>query len=245
MLELGLQTRDHQKRFWDWHWQHWQEEKVLSDWALQRGELILALLRSLPVVRPRIVDLGCGMGWFTDKYAELGPATGIDLSTEAIALARARYPHVTFIAGSVYESALPTAHFDVAVSQEVLPRVEDQPRYLKRAADVLRPGGYLVLTAANKFVMDRLGTEQFAPRPPGLIERFPDRRELERLLHPRFHVVRITTHIPLGNGGILRLVNSSKLNRAVGQVIPRRHLDRLKEWAGLGYTLMVLARKRA
>ncbi len=242
--ELGLSI-DHQKSFWDWHWQHWQEEKVLSDWAVRRGEILLALLRSLPVVRPRILDFGCGMGWFTEKYAELGPTTGIDLSTEAIALAQARCPHVTFIAGSAYEVALPPANFDIVVSQEVFPRVQDQPRYLERAAELLRPGGYLVLTAANKFVMDRLGRSLgFAPRPQELIEQWVDRRGLRRMLRPWFDVIQMTTLMPIGNAGILRLVNSGKLNRLLGVVIPRRYLERLKEWAGLGYTVLAVAQKR-
>jgi len=61
------------------------------------------------------------MGLVTERFAQLGPTTGIDLSTEAVATARARCPHITFIAGNVYDSPLPAAHFDVVVSQEVLP----------------------------------------------------------------------------------------------------------------------------
>lgn len=245
VLEPGLRTIDNQKRFWDWHWQHWREHNVLSDWAVRRGDVIVALLRSLPLVRPRILDLGCGMGWCTEKFAELGPTTGIDLSTEAIAVARARCSRATFIAGSAYDTTLPAAHFDVVVSQEVLPRVEDQPRYLERAADVLRPGGYLVLTAANKFVMDRLGDSGFAALPSELIEQYRDRRGLKHLLRPRFDILRMTTLMPLGNGGILRLVNSSTVNRVLGVVIAPRYLERFKEWAGFGYTILALARRRS
>jgi len=131
------------------------------------------------------------------------------------------------------------------VSQEVLARVADQPRYLERAADVLRPGGYLVLTTLNKFVVDRLGDAGSAPLPSELIEHFVDGRGLKGLLRPRFDVVRMTTHVPLGNAGILRLVNSSKLNRALGSVVSPRYLERLKEWAGFGYTLVAVARKRS
>jgi|SRR6266850_3659453 len=243
-LEPGRRTLDNQKRYWDWHWQHWRENHVLTDWAVGRGDLILALLRSLGLTRPRILDLGCGMGWFTERFAELGPTTGLDLSTEAVAIARARCPHITFIAGNVYDSVLPAASFDVVVSQEVLARVDDQPRYLQRAAHVLRPGGYLVLTTNNRFVMDRLGNAQYAFPPPELIDHFVDRRELKGLLRPQFDVKRLTTHLPIGDAGILRLVNSYKLNRLLGLVIPPRHLQRIKEWAGLGYTLVALAQKR-
>jgi hypothetical protein len=39
-------------------------------------------------------------------------------------------------------------------------------------------------------------------------------------------------------------VNSARLNRALATVIPEPKLRALKERAGLGYTLIVLARKR-
>jgi len=243
-LDPGRRTLDNQKRFWDWHWQYWRENNVLTDWAIGRGEVILAILRSLPLMRPRILDLGCGMGWFTERFAEFGPTTGIDLSTDAVAIARARCPHITFIAGDVYDTPLPTAHFDVVVSQEVLCRVSDQPRYLQRAAEVLRPGGYLVLTTTNRFVMDRLGSSGFAAPSADLIEKFVDRSELKDLLRAQFDVVRVTTHLPIGDAGILRIVNSYRLNRLLGLVIPPRLLQRIKEWAGLGYTLVALAQKR-
>jgi hypothetical protein len=93
--------------------------------------------------------------------------------------------------------------------------------------------------------MDRLGRSLgFAPRPPELIEQWVDRRGLRRMLQPWFDVIRLTTLMPIGNAGILRFVNSDKLNRLVGTVIPRRYLERLKEWAGLGYTVLALAQKR-
>jgi hypothetical protein len=40
-------------------------------------------------------------------------------------------------------------------------------------------------------------------------------------------------------------VNSPRLNAAIGSVIPQGYRDSLKEWAGLGYQLIVLAQKRS
>jgi hypothetical protein len=47
----------------------------------------------------------------------------------------------------------------------------------------------------------------------------------------------------LGTAGILRLINSPKPNQALNLVIPARYLDTLKERAGFGYSLLVLAQE--
>ena len=239
-----LPTIDAQRRFWDWHWQHAEERRVVNGWTLRRGETILRLLESLRLDRPRILDLGCGHGWFSAELARLGEVTGIDLSDEAVARARAQYPGITFIAGDLYDLPLPLGDVDVVVSQEVVAHVHDPEGYVRRAAQALRPGGYLVLATANRFVMERLGDLGWSRQPPEHIAQHLDRRGLRQLLRPYFRVLRLTSIIPLGERGILRVINSHKLNIVLGWLIPRRYLEALKEWAGLGYELIVLAQRR-
>lgn len=236
-------TIDEQRRFWDWHWENWRERGAISDWVLQRGERVLRMVFSLALDHPKILDLGCGNGWFSQELSRFGHVTGIDLSEEAIAKAKASYPHITFLAGNVLANALPAEHFDIVVSQEVLAHVEDQATYLHVAARVLRPGGYLILTTTNKFVLDRLGDSMWDPWPREHIERFLDMKGLKRLLVPHFRVLRATTVRPLGSAGILRLINSSKLNKALSLLIPERYLEILKERAGFGYSLLALAQR--
>jgi 2-polyprenyl-3-methyl-5-hydroxy-6-metoxy-1,4-benzoquinol methylase len=229
------------------HWKYWNsrpchpyEDTHLR--PLRRGDKILGYLRSLPLERPTILDMGCGMGWFASLLAELGPTTGIDLSDDAIAQAKSKFPQVTFLAGNVYEMDLPERHFDVVVSQEVIAHVPDQPGYLERAARVLKPGGYLVVTTPNRFVHFR---NHWAPIPPGHIEQWLSRRALKCLLRPRFRVLRTATVVPIGHGGILRLVNSPKLNWALGLLFSAERVDAFKEWAGFGWTQVVLAQRRS
>ncbi len=241
---LRLPTISAQRRFWDSHWQLWQERKVINAWALRRFAVIRELVVSLPFTRPTILDLGCGPGFYTEQLGQLGEVTGIDLSEHAIAAARARVPHVRFLAGDVYELPLTARHFDIVVSQEVISHVQDQAGYVERAAYALKPGGYLILSTDNKFVMDRLGSLPWPKFPPEHIETFLDRRGLQALLAPTFDIVRMTTVIPVGNGGILRLVNSTKLNLALSRVLSLHRLEAFKERAGLGLSIIALARKR-
>jgi 2-polyprenyl-3-methyl-5-hydroxy-6-metoxy-1,4-benzoquinol methylase len=244
-MERPIPTTDEQRQFWNWHWQHWKERKTSNDWTERRGELMLHLIRSLPLSNPKLLDLGCGRGSYTERLAEIGEATGIDLSSDAIASARERNPTICYIAGDVYQAELPANHFDVVVSQEVIAHVEDQPRYVQRAAAVTKPGGYFIISTGNKFVMNRLGEINWTVQPPQHIARQLSRKDLRRLLKPYFDVRHERTIIPMGHGGILRLVNSPRLNAAIGSVIPQDYRDSLKEWAGLGYQLIVLAQKRS
>jgi 2-polyprenyl-3-methyl-5-hydroxy-6-metoxy-1,4-benzoquinol methylase len=242
MPETEFPTLELQKE----HWKYWNsrpEHPYQDDLLrpLRRGDKILAYLRSLPLERPAILDLGCGMGWFANRLGEIGPTTGIDLSDDAIAEAKSRFPHLTFLAGNVFEMELPKRHFDVVVSQEVIAHVPDQPGYVERAARVLKPGGYLIVTTPNWFVHSRI---RWAPIPPGHIEQWLSRGALKRLLRPHFRVLRTTTIVPIGHGGILRLVNSTKLNRAMERLFSPARIEDAKGWAGLGWTQIALAQKR-
>ena len=234
-----------QRQFWDQHWQRWEERKVLNDWTERRAQEILRSIGSLSLQQPRVLDFGCGHGWFTERLASLGEAHGIDLSPVAIAAAQARRPEITYVAGSVYSAPLPKDYFDIVVSQEVIAHVEDQPQYVARAAELLKPAGYFIVTTGNKFVMDRLGEVGWREYPPEHIERELDRGQLRELLQPHFTVLKAGTIIPQGTRGILRLVNSCKLNSWASKVVPEKKLSDWKERAGFGWQMIFLARKKA
>jgi 2-polyprenyl-3-methyl-5-hydroxy-6-metoxy-1,4-benzoquinol methylase len=244
MSESHSPTLAEQRQFWDWHWEHWQERGTINEWKDRRHDTILNLFRSFSVQQAKILDLGCGPGRYTEKLAQFGQVTGIDLSEDAIAMAQSRFPSITFLAGNLYELPLPAAHFDIVVSQEVIDHVEDRVAFLDRAFYVLKAGGYLILSCANKFVMDRLGDGEFPTQPAAHISQYLDIKGWKRLLHSHFRVLQIMTIIPIGNRGILRLVNSHKLNAVLGFLIPRQYLEALKERAGLGYTIILLAQKK-
>ena len=244
MPSTPLPPIDVQREFWDSHWQRAEERKVLNSWTERRALTILQIIRELRIPRPRILDFGCGHGWFTERLADLGDAQGIDLSPEAIAMAKSRRPDLEYIAGDVYQADLPKAYFDILVSQEVISHVENQPKYIERAAQVLKPSGYVIITTGNKFVMDRLGDVGWLTYPPEHIEHELTRGQMKRLLRPKFRILKLCTIIPHGTRGILRLINSSKLNALLGAFIGPEKLSEIKEKAGFGWQMVVLAQKK-
>ena len=225
---------DAQRQYWD---ERWGQTPLPNAWQTRRGEAILAWLRDLDLKDPHILDYGCGTGWFTAELAKIGTAVGVDLSVGAIATARARYPQPKFVAGNLFD--LPVREkFDIVVSQEVIAHVVDPVEYLDRITHMLKPNGFLILTTANKTVMDRL---IHPPDPPAHIKTWIGFGRLQQLLSPRYRILKHTTIIPRGDRGFLRIANSAKVNAAVGLLFSKQQIERFKERAGWGYTLMILA----
>jgi len=243
----GNPSAEAQQKYWD---DRWGVQKSPNDWQQRRADAIITLLKDLPLDYPRILDLGCATGWMTKMLSELGTAEGVDLSETAIEIAKERFPGIRYTAGDLYEIELTSEPVDVVVCQEVIAHVSDQAVLIRRIADVMKPGGYLVITAANKFVMDRVrdsdglvgvGDED----PEDHIKKWLDMKGLKGLIAADFTVLRSTSVIPMGHRGWLRLINSHKLNHLVSWLIPQKRLDALKERMGLGYSIIVMGQKKS
>src|SRR5262247_502915 len=92
-----------QQQFWNTWNAQWRDPEALNQWCLRRGETISTIVSSLALDKPKILDFGCGTGWLTERLAHFGPTTGVDLADAVIAVARARAPHITFLAGDLFE----------------------------------------------------------------------------------------------------------------------------------------------
>ena len=248
MSTRQLPSLEDERRFWDWHWQHWKERRSINSWKDLRHETVLSFIRSLSLNQPRILDLGCGPGWYTQKLADFGPVVAVDLSEEAIRRAKARFPHIEFLQGNLYEIPLPAASFDLVVSQEVFDHVEDQPRFLARAAEFLKPQGYLILSCANSWLMERLAPGVMAIQPPQHIGIYHNKKDIKRMLNVNFRVLRIKSIIPMHRSlrkrGIFRAISSYRLNRLLSLIVPKPCVDSLTLLAGFGYQFILLAQKK-
>jgi ubiquinone/menaquinone biosynthesis C-methylase UbiE len=102
----------------------------------------------------RVLDIGCGPGYFVRMLAETvgatGFAVGIDAAPEMIDYARRKARHLSncrFESGSAEELPFPDASFDVVVSSLMLHHLPDELR-AQAAAEmrrVLRPEGTVLL----------------------------------------------------------------------------------------------------
>jgi len=243
----GVPPISDQQRFWnEWNAVHREGAKydaiAVDPESRRRAEVVLEWLRRLGLKSPRILEVGCGSGWLSERLAAFGTVTAVDLADEVIARARARLPHIAFHAGDFTQLELPDASFDVVVCLETLSALPHQAPFVAHLARVTRPGGYLLLTAHNRFVYERRDDVQ--PLAPGQVRHWMTRGELKRLLKAHYRLRRVTTAVPAGHNGVLRVVNSYKVNKLLGVVLSERRLALAKERLGFGTTIVVLARRR-
>jgi 2-polyprenyl-3-methyl-5-hydroxy-6-metoxy-1,4-benzoquinol methylase len=102
----------------------------------------------------RVLDVGCNTGELTARLAALQCRTlGLDINTDAIALARQRFPSLPFEAGTLNE--LPERDFDAIVASHIIEHLPDPASFLRAVRDHLRPSGQFVLATPNRHAWPR------------------------------------------------------------------------------------------
>lgn len=101
----------------------------------------------------RVLDLGCGYGWFCRWARQAGASQvlGLDVSQRMLDRARASTddPAITYAQADLETVALPAAAFDLAFSSLTLHYLEPLDRLLHAVHQALVPGGALVVSVEH------------------------------------------------------------------------------------------------
>ena len=200
----------------------------------------------------RTLEIACGAGGLSRRLV-YSSYHGLDISPAAIDLARQKSEQTPPSAGAsapTYEAAdfhnthLPAEPFDIIVCVDAISCFRDQQFCLNKMAQSLRTGGHLVLTTVNPFVYDRIRRTQTVRLESGPVSHWFSRGELHTLIRRAgLKIERSYTIMPRGNLGILRVLNSRRLNNMFGPRVAAL-LRRLKEIVGLGQYRVMVARKQ-
>ena len=186
-----------QKRFYDKYWsEHFTQNRKrifesLLHHLLEGGmlskcikEFVISRIKEIETTKSKqllkIIDMGCGSGWLTKILSEYGDVVGIDLSVDA---ARKLYTDLKFKQVNIITEEI-EGKYDIVVSSEVIEHLisENQQIYIKKAFDILKEGGYLILTTPNKRseADEKLRKKYYkSPQP---IENWMDKKSLISLL---------------------------------------------------------------
>ncbi len=105
------------------------------------GETEHRLLQRLldPLSDATLLDVGCGSGWFTRRFAASGWAvTGLDADPAMLRYARGRDDHAAYVRGDALALPYRDAAFDAVLSVTALCFVPDWPRALAEMVRVAR-----------------------------------------------------------------------------------------------------------
>lgn len=146
-------------------WDYWR-----SQFETDRYRRTLDLLRDVPVKDSRILEVGCSVGAFTRRLADLDPREVLAVDISSVALRRAAQaladrPAVRFAQRDVFRDDFDAARFDLVVATDVLGYADDADALLAardRVLAALAPGGRLLLGNTKLRAHDGEGWDAFA-----------------------------------------------------------------------------------
>ncbi len=105
------------------------------------------MISHVPPAARRILDLGCGTGFFLADLERLHPgAVGLDISHEMLKVSDQYVPDARLVTGDAERMPFQPNCFDVVFVKGSLHHTRDHVGFLKNCGAVLRPGGTLVMS---------------------------------------------------------------------------------------------------
>ncbi len=102
-----------------------------------------------------LLDIGCGGGLLSEPMARMGAeVTAVDASEPNIKTASVHASegglHINFRHGTAEDLVGEGRSFDVVLNMEVVEHVADVPAFLEAAANLVAPGGIMILATLNR-----------------------------------------------------------------------------------------------
>lgn len=139
---------------------------------------------SIPANAKTFLDIGCNVGCAVEAARMEGyKATGIDLDSESVGIAKKTFPQNSFKATTVQQLAKGNKKFDIIYCSEVIEHVPDAKGFAKAMCSLLSPNGIIYLTTpdAGHFRTPKNFTEWGEVAPPDHVCYF-NKKNLEILL---------------------------------------------------------------
>jgi 2-polyprenyl-3-methyl-5-hydroxy-6-metoxy-1,4-benzoquinol methylase len=139
--------RSKAEKFWDILARTWGKPAASSD---RLDTTVLAKTRPYLRATDIVLDFGCAKGSVALRLAEaVSSIHGIDISSKMIVAAHeakeARgVTNASFAQATIHDGGLERGSFDVVLAFAILHLLEDAPEVLRRAQELLRPGGLLI-----------------------------------------------------------------------------------------------------
>jgi len=132
---------------------HWTLRKESRKGVVYYGYYNLALAAAGPLAGKRVLDAGCGDGYFTRLIKKQGAeqVVGTDYSARALSFARLLAPGIDFTEADLMQLPYEDVSFDVVFLVEVLEHIpsDGQKHIVRELARILKPGGLCIITVPS------------------------------------------------------------------------------------------------
>jgi ubiquinone/menaquinone biosynthesis C-methylase UbiE len=116
-------------------------------WRFGQERRLNLIRRFVPLEGARFLDVGCGIGTYVKRIAELATlSAGVDVSEKR--LHQSTVPNL--VAGVSERLPFRAGAFDAILLNEVIEHVRDDRETLVECLRVVRPGGHVVIYAPNR-----------------------------------------------------------------------------------------------
>lgn len=131
-------------------------ERKIAEAKSELQELAKAIDHIVPLRGSRVLDVGCGYGFFLQVARLRGAhAYGIDLSPEAVQYCQRRWDYPVELGTT---ETLDVGQFDIVTALGVIEHVPSPASFLQSLSKQVRPGGVVALTTPNYQLGRRLGS---------------------------------------------------------------------------------------
>ncbi len=229
----------------------WRHKRLRSE-EFQTEALAMITEVAGSLAGRQVLDLGCGMGGFA-VAAELAGAdvTALDYNPAYCAITAVRGDqyglHMPVMRAAGEALPLPSAAYDIVTAWDVIEHVQQPAPMLAEIGRVLRPGGFVFITAINRFAFRdphyHLPLINYLPRPlpefliPGVgrSKRATAFRDRQRLSEMHYYTYVGFERLAAQYGLTTRYLDAERVLR--GDLAPKRQARRtilqVLEWLGL------------
>jgi ubiquinone/menaquinone biosynthesis C-methylase UbiE len=148
-LESGFETKNSNESTSWGNVANWYQKMITETNSYQNKVILPNLLELLDIkAHQKILDLGCGVGFFTQKYYEKGGVvTGVDIGAELIAIAKTETdPKIEYIVGSAEKiTKLKDSSFDSSSIVLAIQNMQNGEKVVKEICRVTRNKAVIIL----------------------------------------------------------------------------------------------------
>lgn len=123
-------------------------------------EMITMALNKINKENVKLLDIGCGMGYFTDIISNTFSnidVTACDYSISAIKYANAHFPKIDFSVADIHELPYTEKYFDIIVLNNIFEHIPDIVSCLQKISKLLvNKNGYIIISTPSRYRMDNL-----------------------------------------------------------------------------------------